>query len=780
MIYLNKSFSDSIFPMPKDTVPHDDAWYLNWSKFIYSYGIRQSNGIYAFKDTLNNLRLYGAGRQSISPYISRMNPTDPLKSSTAGTVDDTSIKGYMNINESILPIIPKYRNAFIGLMGQIEHDISVDATDEGSELERMQKKERAWFEKTFAKELGLVDEVLGMKKETQEFTPDNREEFEAYWEMHSDKLESEIALQEIIRDGFAQSDDRELNDRLWGDLFDLNMAATMDYVDTDTQRVRERYIDVAKLIIQTDGESRSYKNSTFAGYMDTYTIADLRKETGWDEELIHGLAGTFNNQFGNENLNLNSPASYYLNNSTNYDNMFVPVLRINWKSEESESISVEINADKVRPQEVDRGKIQKKGDKYFKKVKNKSTSHWMVHQCQWIIGTNYIFGSGIMPDQIRSKNNSRLPFHKYELSGQSLCEMSMQPADQMQMAFLKLQNALAAAPNKKLIFDYDTVVATAKELKASPADILTIRNIGNSDMVLKYRTHNPYTFEQKQSPPFIEVEGGIGNFLEEFHKIFESHRLMLEDLTGLSALVTAGNPQSQAVGINQILASATNNVLRPIYNAFCIIKKDTALNMALRGQVLAATNRGKDYGYEAVIGQTGVSILTTLFNKNKTPIDIGIVIQERPSQKERDEIEMMLQKAVMSGRDGKPSITTADYFFIKRMMNLPGGVKKAQQMLAIRENQFFEREIRRANDANTLNNKLAQETEQKKMQFAGALEQMKLQVDIMRKKNETDEAIRLYVVQAIIDEKITAPAEFIRQLTADAMTKQEATPTTPA
>ena len=82
------------------------------------------------------------------------------------------------------------------------------------------------------------------------------------------------------------------------DLLDIGFAGCRDYVDMNTGRVKTKYLDPVNLIAQYS-RSRNYENSSYFGYVEEYTIAELRVITGLPETMLNKIAHTNSGYYGN-------------------------------------------------------------------------------------------------------------------------------------------------------------------------------------------------------------------------------------------------------------------------------------------------------------------------------------------------------------------------------------------------------------------------------------------------------------------------------------------------
>ncbi len=242
------------------------------------------------------------------------------------------------------------------------------------------------------------------------------------------------------------------------------------------------------------------------------------------------------------------------------------------------------------------------------------------------------------------------------------------------------------------------------------------------------------------SKPFTELAGGIGPLLQELMLIINSSLENIRSITGVNQITDATGPNPEVgLGVSQLAVASTNNSLKPIYTNYIDIKEKSAENCAHRIQSVSKYN-GKYRTYDKALGKAAWEVIKE--GADFSLCEMGIKIQALPTAKEIEAMTLDLQKAIQSGRDGKPSLTMAEYFAIKRILMSGGGLKLAQVMLAFRERKHQQEAERLQQQNMQLNAQVAQQSEQVKSQAELQKIQMQAAIDKDMKRFETDEEIR--------------------------------------
>jgi hypothetical protein len=762
-MYYVSSFDSGSYTFPSNDIPSskkrsDPNWSLDNLKAIYSYGLNDPHGAYKNGVQIATNRSYGAGNQDITKYIDVLDPLVAVFDDD-GNVKSEKRMNYGKIDYTIKPVLPKYRNEFIGMLCKKEHYIDLQATDEASSNLKKSKKAELEIRMRFSEEIQAVHDYIGLSGQN-EYVPQSKEELEVYYEMGADKLDYEIGMESVVGDAFGQSDWDDIQEKIYGDFFDNNESATWDDININTMRMECHYADPGQVILE-HVQNRSYKNSTFGGIVMDYTINKLRSETGWSEEKIQTIATQYKNTYGNNlDKDLHEYTHYELNGNCNYNNFIIPVLLGRWKSidYDFENAEVEIkNKAGVKPSELRSGKIYEKDGSYFKKVAQgiiPDSGVEVVYHGKWVVNTEYVFDYGIMPFQPRAGKGTELGIRKYRLQGKSICERLIPNADNIQIAWCKYQKGLADAPSRGEEYDFDALTETASAMKGTnPMQLMALRRRGTGDIALKRKSGNLHMQGQGYNGSINQIKGGMGGQLDEIITIFRMNIAEIEAVSGM-ANVTTGNPANgQPVGTSEMLIESTGNAMKTAYEGYKRLKVGTARSIILRAQSGIEGSPKIRNAYEKVIGKVSTSAIAQAEMENNNPVSWGIVIQAMPSKEERDKIEQRLQIAIAVGRDGKPILSTADTFHISRMLNTPNGLKAAERFCAIQENK------RKIQD---------DKAKQDDMKFQGDINARNAQLTEEEKRKTDDvmtqNAIKKYYFEKLIDTKISMPAELEKEL----------------
>jgi hypothetical protein len=704
---------------------------LDFSKAIFASWIEGRTGItYTASLEFNRLRKYGAGEQDPNQYMDVL--VDDEES------NDGERKGWVNTNWDIFSVAPKFKNVVIGLFEAQEHDIVASATDGVSSLEREEAKWSKWFESVHKQDLDEVRRNMGLPPSEGEYLPQTIQELNLFQDLGGFKLAKEHSIETGVDYTFYISDWKEIKRQIFSDAIDIGVVAVKDYVDINTQKVRVRYADPQRTVIQYSRHN-DHRNSTWGGEIIKMPLGKLRHESQLPEDALKDIALKYsgyedNTLIGETPINeLRSDDGTY-----KYDYLMIDVLDCEYISVNSEYKVRRIN-DRGDEMYYDGewGKMYD-GPKRRTEIKTKQ----QVYRCKWIVGTDYIYDYGYQFDVPRpGRNEVRLSYHVYRMRGRSMMSIMVPNLDNLQLAWLKFQNALARSSAPGLAVEYSSLQnMLLGGNKMQPLDILTIRR-DTGDLVYRATTHRGQVNNPHAGKPVQELEGGMGRSLDEFIRIFNLDLNIIRDLTGINQIADASTPDpEQSVGGSELAVAATNNALRYLYSGYLSIKERTALNISLRLQIVIKYNKRAYKGYMPVLGETNMKSLS--IGAEVVDVDYAIKVEARPDEQMKQVVRTAALQAMNPDRDGHIGIEMPDYLMIERLMDL-GNLKLAQALLAERSRANKQEQKQRNAEAE----ELASQREQKSLAIKEKIEekksarehQQKMELERQKSENKINE-----------------------------------------
>ncbi|HOM03033.1 MAG TPA: hypothetical protein PLH43_09425 [Acetivibrio sp.] len=734
------TYQSGKFPFPSDDIDpklKNEEWGLKFCEAIYSMYVTDRCGIPFSKIAeMQELRKYGAGTQDVAKYQKIL-----LSENEKG-----ELEGFLNVNWDIFSVMPKFKHIIQGIFEEQEHSIVATAIDQKSIEDKQAVILRKWFK---ARYKDVINEIrqLGGYEPLDEWLPETAHELQIYQTMGGIKLAKETAIEEALNYTLYISDWKEVKRKIIDDLVDLGCAAVKDYTDQYTRKAKIRYVDPVNLIIQYS-RHWDHRNSEYAGEIISESISNLRKNTNLSEEQLRGIARAFNGVMGNPVINSWNTEDLLMSGGTYiYDEFHIPVLDAEWFSINSRYRTTRINE---RGEEFT---YDSEWGKVYNKPNRKTEIHKYktVYRCKWIIGTNFVYDFGIQYDIPRpGKKEVELSFKFYKISGRSMVSLAIPNLDQIQLTWLKLQNALAMSSNAGIAVEYTSLqnMKLGGE-KMEPIDILALRR-DTGDLIYKLTTHTGRPNVPGGMRPVQELQGGIGPQLNEFIQLFELNLNFIRELTGINQIADASTPDpNQSVGGSKLAVAQTIKALRPIYSGYIRLKELVCRSCAIRIQNIVGVDSEAYKIYIPAIGQGGVKLLD--FDSENIDADYHIKIEAKPTEERKQIILQAAMNAMQPDRDGYVGIQMEDFLLILRMLE-DGNLKFAEYYLSYRSQQNKERQLRLQRENMMLDAQNAQQTAMLKEQEARKTKQF-----------ETDEAIRLEMAKADLEDR-NNQREFERKL----------------
>jgi len=668
------SSSENVFQLPPDDINPElkkqPKYCLQYAQAVYQMHVRDQGGIrYTKLQDIDLNRQYAEGRQPVEKYLDIL---------CGKKNQEGKRSSYLDISSDILSVVPKFRSIVVGKFIQLEHDIVANAVDEKSAGEKRNARLKLWADSQIQQMLTPFQEALEIGIEpdkAQELIPQSVEELEMLEAAGAFKLKWEAGIEKLINDAYYASDWNNIKVRAYEDLFDLAMFAVRDYTDKATGKARVRYVDPKRLIVRHSND-HLYKDIDYAGEIVDMTPNQIRVEAG--EQIPAAELNRIIEMYADSNH-----LDYVYNENINdlyeqYGARDIKVMDLTWKT---------IDTVKQEKKTDGRGHARYYQKPYDYKAKKGNPNReilvgkkQMVYKCKWIVGSKYVYDYGVEEDIIRPDPKTvELPFTIYRLSRKSLLDSIIPNADQFQLAWLKFQNALAKAAPAGIAIDTSVLKnVTNGKNKLKPLDILAIRR-QTGDLLYKSTTHHSQILSPNSGRPIVDLPGGAGAELDEFIKVMEFNVDMMRQITGINSLLDATAPAPNTlVGTAEIAAQGTNNTLHNIYNAYRVVKENSASNLSLRIQNII---RYVDYKpYEDIVGASMVKVF-----REGSPIahsKYGIKLQLKPQAAEKQSLLEKAQYAFQS-----QLLTLSDYMYVEQEV-LYGSIKMARIFLMYREEKY--------------------------------------------------------------------------------------------
>ena len=660
-------------------------------------------------------RAYAEGLQSSTKYKDLMNKSG----------DDS----YLNLDWSIVPIVPKFVDIIVGSMTNQDYKISCTAIDPISTQKRKDDKLDmvvSMMTKDFNKEL---EEITGLPFGTENDVPETKEELELFMELNY-KQATEIAMEQGIELAFNLNDFKEVSRRIIRDLVVVGTASCKTFLNGDGINIR--YVDPEYLVTSYSNRP-DYKNMIHAGEVIKITLQELKRMAGdeFSEEDYRQIAEAYLGK--NNNPSKLSKASYYVDGMEmyDYDKYLVDVMDAEFKS--VSDIHYEKKQTQFGTSTVNKKKKGYKAPKKSKFEREQIKPAFEVwYSGKYIIGTDYIFDYGKKKNMLRPKSNltrsvsSYIVYtpNMYNMNNKSLVERMMPFADQIQLVHLKMQQLIAKTRPKGMAIELGSIEGVTKG-DGNTFTPLEIQDVYEQTGNLYFRMLDDGGAATGSPRPVQELSGGIGGALQELILAYRYNLDRLREVTGVNEVREGSAPNKESlVGVQKMALLASNNATRFINDAYVNIMERTAFSASLALQDLVQY-KGAYKGYVDAIGETTLKVVD--IGKDVTLHDFGIKVQALPDEEEKQMIEQNIQQSL-----AQKELRLEDAIMVRNI----GNIKLANQMLVLRRKKYAKEQAEKAQRDMQMNAQVQQQSAQQAAQAQAQVEQMKQQAETQRLQTE--------------------------------------------
>lgn len=737
------------FSKPVDTIDpnkkRQPEYILKFSKFIYS---QFYNGNSAIKSDMARRfvrnRSYAVGNQDTSVYKnwifgSKNNGPDiPIVDPATETlVNEIKLEdmGLGNINfDDVFSPLPKYVDTIIGILHDVNHNIEVNATDEKSGAEREEMKYMSYV-KTELNKYGWLTKfntAMGIPEpEAPPVQPESRKELELFENIGAFKLPVEIAMEDLAAHtiNIAQLDS-ETKDQLNYDGLTDGFQCIVVEQDVNTGEFIPNRKDPLEIILE-DSRYPDFRDSTWGGYIEWYTIHKLAIETGKQEKDLQGLAGQVAGEYGNpEQVDVSIENGYY-----GFGDFRVPVLHSFWKSIDTEYYTKRETRYGTRTfyePYRDNGKTPPKSKKGRQMTK---TSIRRLYHGKWVIGSDIVFDYGIVsnaPYDFGTKD-VKFPIILYRLPGKPKIESMIPIEDRIHLTWLRTQNEIAKARPSGYSIEWGALQNLQYGNKnLSPTDAFKLFD-KTGKLIWSLRPKNipgPGNAGQFVGNPIQELQGDLPNAILGGFEAFRALYKELDSISGLDGLTMANVDPSSNMrsSVAQLASSATANSLKNIYNGYLHLKKTSIEVVLWMVEAMMAAYKLNDLNENPYYHVLGKASLTALLTASKyPPVTFGLNVEESTSDFEKQEFLAAAKVALQGGKNGIPAITFSEYSFIVRYIDSKKSIKLLELWMAKKEREAALQQQKIANENSMVQAKKEQETAEAKYKMQVDLENLQAQ-----------------------------------------------------
>jgi hypothetical protein len=674
---------------------------------------------------------YAMGQQSISKYRPLMG------------IDEESKETWLNVDWSVIPIVPKFRRIALGKLSKVDYNIVATPVDALANEETEDYFAKAKTKIIMREEAAKIDPEL-LDSPALQITPGEARDLEElemqmkYTFKHQMAIEAEQGIKLVLEQNQAE----KLREQVRESLFDYGVAGYKEYIDSN-DAIKIRTINPRNIIIN-HCKKNDFSDASYVGEVIEMTISDLKQMAGdqFTAEEYENIAKNVLGKYGNPR---EWPSSLSIYNK-GYDRFNIRVLDMEFFS--VNEMVYEHRIDRRGNQVYARAKYE---DRNKRKDKFERVAYKVVYKGKWIIDTNHIFDHGLCTDMKRTKSSlmdTKLSYHLFapefwDMKSVGMMEQIIPIADAIQIAWYRLQNVINQSRPKGIMIEMgalEDIPMGAGGKKLSPMKVL---DLYNKTGTLVYRKMDAQG-RQTNYRPIEELENGLGRDAMNYWQLIQNHIQMLRDITGMNEMTDGSTPDPRTLTtVAKLAYEGTNNALANIVGGEKKLLEALSNDIILRLQDVASMGEVK--GYVRALG--GNTMKFFKMSSNVALYEFGIFLEDKPTDDQR----AMLMQQVQAGQAGG-LLDIEDAIIIQNTDNL----KVAQQILAYKIRKRKEEEEEKAMRMQQMNAEVqmqsAQAAEQAKQQTIQVEGQVKSQLIQVEKELEAKLLEMKYQYELMLEE----------------------------
>lgn len=681
----------NLINMPSQKINTKDKnreWISQYLQYILSVYFSNNTIIpYSSWDKIDELRDIAHGRMNVDKFKNLYNSKVILENiegdteATTSMIDNNGIYkagietldnnitadtsgSYRNINYDEYPVImPKYVDALINKWSKYDFDISVNAIDRNSALERDKKEGELFFEMMFGNDIKKMNDMRGIPNLDNKFVPNDINQLEQYKKVGGIKLRKEIAYEIAFK--LIRNNNELLLNNVFHDYICINAMVIKDETNLIDKKIEIKYVNPKYFVSQY---TRDYglSKANYAGHFEQYKISELLETGQFTEEQLYKVAFTWNGYLNNPNIdNLLEKKSDNIAYS-DWSNFNVLVFNgefFCYDYDDIEEVDNNIDKDEDEVGGVEGTRVIRTG--------------------KLIVGTTYVFDDGI-----KENNTGELSYHAWRSEGKSIIERCIFELDQICLAAYRYQNDKARA------------LPDGWRLNWSAFKNMALANPGSKpeQWANLFFQSGIMVYEESAEPgvgtthvPVEKLIGGMGNALREFIDDFTFHHNNIMNHIGFNDVVAGTMPKPDTtIGVSKLALDASNNITEGILTSWINISLSCAKNLASRIYFTCKYDKEFYNKYAALLsnsifGERGEDLLDSILEGDKSLTEYAFTYNMKPTIEEKQQL-LEAAKSAMINR----VISYSDFCYIQNMQDM--NLKLAQIYFARKEEEGIQKQ----------------------------------------------------------------------------------------
>lgn len=585
---------------------------------------------------IREMRRHNRGEQDVKIYKDHLSRQD----------QDLS---YLNLDWTPINLPEKFTNLVRNGMGDENYRVEIRSSDKFTMLEQKKKIDKHKLNMATKNMLSKATEAFGIDLNEKGFIPEDEEEMELYnsiKERPRHEIAEEIMIEFVKKTNNWDFTRREtIKDSVLTDIqvcrvfTDMNNGVVVEYVDPES--FGHSYV-----------ERNDFSDAYYFFYVDTLTINDIRRESGFSDQQCRKIAKLygFKNEINTYNTDYETcPIGQILNHR-------IHVMRFTYKSDK------EIVNKAFYDKKGNLKKVAKRKSEYTvpegseKSRLSKRLDTW--YEGSYIVGSDeFIYDykeseilardemNKVMPSFIAQSTN----IYKNELK--SFLSNMIPITNDMQYTHLKIQHLRAELKPDLIQLDLDHLAEISTDAqgaadKDSINEALSILQV--KGVVISKRTDLGEA-GIKDGPAARPIANQQGSALASLLNIWAHSYNLLRDITGVNPARDGSVNPNTLVGVNQMMQLASNTATKHLVDAGLDWDKRVCETISSRVKSIFEI-KGLEHlkpMYENAVGKHNIEPLEVL--KHRHIHEFAMTAEILPGKEEMDELKQDLQIALGEG-----------------------------------------------------------------------------------------------------------------------------------
>ncbi|RDY57573.1 hypothetical protein [Flagellimonas nanhaiensis] len=584
---------------------------------------------------IREMRLYNRGEQDIEQY----------KKQFAKNEGDLKL---LNMDWSVINIPEKFTNVVRSAISSNYYRLDVRSADRFTILDKKKNRDKHIRNMKSKDMLEKAYEILGIDYRPNGFVPEDEEELSLYSEI-KDRPKHEIAEEILINYVKSISRWEQIKSETDKDLVLCDLQVARVYTDP-LNGVQVEYID-PEAYGHSRVEHNDFNDAFYHFVMDTPTIGEVAKESGYDEATLRHIAKTYASQYSqNRTIDYDTcPINIVLDYK-------VHVMRFTYKTNKEEVYKAYIDKRNRMKKVAKRDSSYQVPEGAEKSRLSKNMDTWL--EGNYIVGSNkYVYGYKECENLATDEMDRALPpfiaqaSNLYKNKLRSFLSNIIPMCNEMQMQHLKIKHLISELKPDNIVINVDALADISSDTKGeskaknwqTALSILQVKGV----ILEKTIDLGEEGVQRSQSArPQAQQQGSALTILLNTWAWYYNQ---IRETTGINPAMDGSLSADALVGVNQLMRLAGNSATKHIVDAATMFDKRICETISTRLKLIFDIDEAEHVReiYENAVGKHNLDALESL--KNRHLHEFGFTIEMAPEQEELNLLREDLSIAIQEG-----------------------------------------------------------------------------------------------------------------------------------